>query len=29
MNHQELAVNINTVSELQLAELLLNKQIKE
>lgn len=29
MNRQELAVNINTVSELQLAELLLNKQIKE
>jgi adenosylcobinamide-phosphate guanylyltransferase len=29
MNRQELAVNINTVSELQLAELLLNKQIEE
>jgi adenosylcobinamide-phosphate guanylyltransferase len=29
MDRQELAVNINTVSELQLAELLLNKQIKE
>ena len=29
LNRQELAVNINTVSELQLAELLLNKQIKE
>jgi adenosylcobinamide-phosphate guanylyltransferase len=29
LNCEELAVNINTVSELQLAELLLNKQIKE
>jgi adenosylcobinamide-phosphate guanylyltransferase len=29
LNREELAVNINTVSELQLAELLLNKQIKE
>ena len=29
LNCKELAVNINTISELQLAELLLNKQIKE
>ncbi len=29
LNCEELAVNINTISELQLAELLLNKQIKE
>jgi adenosylcobinamide-phosphate guanylyltransferase len=29
MNRQELAVNINTVSELQLAELLLNNQTSE
>ncbi len=29
LNREELAVNINTVSELQLAELFLNKQIKE
>jgi adenosylcobinamide-phosphate guanylyltransferase len=29
LNCEELAVNINTISELQLAELILNKQIKE
>jgi adenosylcobinamide-phosphate guanylyltransferase len=29
LNREELAVNINTVSELQLAEILLNRQIKK